>query len=261
MIGWHGVCAVLLLALLSATHRCAAQDRAQESISSTNPASLCRFALALPEKEGPLTLGIFSPDGKLIRLLYRDASIETIPAGLNGLLISWDGKDDVGMPVPEGTYEALGLVHGKLSVSLPHFFQTMAGTQDSFFEVSKAKNDSMPVDTALPAFHSFPSNRIIVMAARDALFENGKRPQLTITAGMMDKGVLVTAAGLPLFSLPLEEYSLTTNARVELHRLGNPGEAELLLISPEGTTSIILSGLDQLVPLHAGSLPMPPGRN
>jgi hypothetical protein len=245
------------------------QDRAQESISSTNPESLCRFALALPEKEGPLTLGIFSPEGGLVRLLYRDASIETIPAGLNGLLISWDGKDDSGLPVPEGTYDALGLVHGKLTASLPRFSQRMAGMQDSRLQtgpkVSEATNDSAPFatpfDTALPAFHPFRSNRIIVMAARDALFENEKRPQLTISARLMDKGVLVTAAGLPLFSLALDEYSQSTNSRVELHRLSSPGEAELLLISPEGTTSIILSGLDQLVPLHAGSLPMPPGSN
>ena len=100
-------------------------------------------------------------------------------------------------------------------------------------KVSEATNDSAPFatpfDTALPAFHPFRSNRIIVMAARDALFENEKRPQLTISARLMDKGVLVTAAGLPLFSLALDEYSQSTNSRVELHRLSSPGEAELLL--------------------------------
>jgi hypothetical protein len=246
--------AILLLALMAIPRPCLAQDRAQESVSSTNPESLCRFALALPEKEGPFTLGIFSPTGELVRLLYRDASIENIPAGLNGLLISWDGKDDSGMPVPDGTYNALGLVHGKLSASLPQLSPDWHSS--IFVETNDFLSSAQPT-----SFHPFPSNRIIVLAARDALFENEKRPQLSITAQVQGKSVLVSVEGLPLYRFPLGDYSEGLKTAVELHQLSSPGEAKLSLISPEGCSSIILSGLDQLVPLHAGSLPMPPNRH
>jgi len=73
------------------------------------------FAVALPELEGSVTFGIFTPSGSLARLLYNDAAVDAIPAGLNGLLMSWDGKDDQGETLPPGSYRGRGLVHGPLS--------------------------------------------------------------------------------------------------------------------------------------------------
>lgn len=251
---WHrGLSTCLLLAtLLAPWSLCQAQDRAIDIAPATNSTGLCRFAVALPEREGPLTLGIFSPDGKLIRLLYRDAAIDSIPAGLNGLLISWNGKDDAGQPVPPGIYHARGLVHGKLAFSaLPY--------SEEGWHASRLQENNEPFLTPMFAEiqNPFPKNQIIVRAAQDALLET--RPLLAITATPAGDQLLVTAEGLPIFSIPLDPFLAPENKPEVMLRHGSlAGTAELILISPQRRTSYLLSGLDQLVPLDAGALPMPP---
>jgi hypothetical protein len=216
-------------------------SRAQEGI----PAGVCRFALALPEREGPLTLGVFSPQGNLVRLLYKDASIETIPAGLNGLIISWDGKDDAGSKVSEGTYRACGLVHGPLAISALPQRETKDLSGNLPGELESIGINFSPL---------LPRNRIVVMAARDALL-NDKRLLLALTVRLQGEEVLMEAEGLPLFSLPLEAGR--AKPEVVLRHGRTAGEAELILRRPEGSEIFTLSGLDTLVPLDAGTLEMP----
>ena len=251
---WHkGLCLVLLFAaVIVSWNSTFAQDRAIDTAPATNSTGLCRFAVALPEHEGPLTLGIFSPDGNLIRLLYRDAAVDSIPAGLNGLLISWNGKDDAGQPVPPGSYHARGLVHGKLAFSaLPY--------SEADWHASRLQENNEPLLTPMLAEiqNPFPKNQIIVRAAQDALLET--RPLLAIKAAPAGDQLLVTAEGLPIFSIPLDSSLAPENKPEVMLRHGSlAGTAELILISPQGRTSYLLSGLDQLVPLDAGALPMPP---
>ncbi len=219
--------------------------RGESQTQEPAPAKVCRFAVALPEMEGPVTLGIFSAQGNLVRLLYQDASVESIPAGLNGLIMSWDGRDEAGGDVPAGTYWARGIVHGPLSISrLPW---SSRGEQ---FLFHKASQDFLMTGLWNP----FLQNRITVMAAQDALQE--KRSLLTITARRQENMILVEAEGLPLFSLPLGIDKIPTEISLH-HSLGVEGEsgmAVLTLIRPEGSESTIISGLDHLVPLDAGSL-------
>lgn len=247
---------ILLFALFSLGST-DAQDRAQESISLTNTAGTsnpCRFALALPEMEGPLTLGIFSREAKLVRLLYCDTPIDSIPAGLNGLLISWDGKDDAGLAVPDGIYNARGLIHGKLAVS------AFPRNDDVWYDFRLQETNDSPLCCDLCFIRSpFPKNRIVVMAARDALLQ--RRPLLTITATIHQDVASVTAEGLPIFSIPLNTASFNNiKPDMELHYGKNEGTAELSIKSAGGSSTYLLSGLDQLVPLDAGALPMPPGK-
>lgn len=234
---------------------CEAQDRAQESMTLTNPAittTLCRFALALPEMEGPLTLGIFSPEGNLIRLLYRDTAIDSIPAGLNGLLISWDGKDEAGVEVPPGIYHARGIVHGKIWYA--------------------SANDAFPVWLSMHALQEkdlrsslmqnlFPENRIAVLAARDALQE--RRPMLSISAQSGRGKVVLMADGLPIFEIETQHDRplIFENPEIELHAENRAGTARLTLFFADRKESYQIFGLDQLVPLDAGALPMPPEKH
>jgi len=198
------------------------------------------FAVALPEMEGPVTMGIFSPSGERVRLLYRDADISTIPAGLNGLIMTWDGKDDRGVEVPAGTYKACGLVHGSVSVSAIPVREAAPTLPSEPF-----------VDCALPGYRPpFPPGRITVRAARDELLET--RPLLSIDA-TLDGGNRVTlgAEGLPLLSLEdagggVLSATLTHGSR--------PGTAILTLHNAKGSTSYTIGGLDRLVPLNAGGL-------
>jgi hypothetical protein len=67
-----------------------------------------RFAFALPEAEGRISLGVFDSTGKLRRTLYVNAAETDFTAGLNGLIATWDGKDDLGQPLPAGRYHVRG---------------------------------------------------------------------------------------------------------------------------------------------------------
>lgn len=192
------------------------------------------FAVALPELEGPVTLGIFAASGERIRLLYRDAGIPEIPSGLNGLIMRWDGRDDAGNEVPSGTYTARGLVHGPLRIStLPSLEMHSPG--DSSGETSLPK----PL---------FPRNRITIRAAKDQLLE--RRPLLSMEARMEGETCVVTAEGLPLLTVKLSGHPVS----LALAHGQQPGAALLTVNYPEYTETFSINGLDRVVPLEAGSL-------
>lgn len=65
---------------------------------------------ALPEREGFISIGVFDGSGRLVRRLAECASEQDFPAGLNGLIVEWDGADDHGAPVAGGTYRVKGYV-------------------------------------------------------------------------------------------------------------------------------------------------------
>jgi len=225
----------VLFCLLLGSFPCHAQDEV--------PQGICRFTLALPEMEGPLTLGIFLPDGVLTRLLENNAALSTIPAGLNGLLIDWDGKDNAGVEVPSGTYHARGLVHGAVGISaLPSMERSWPGLM--------LPKEGLEDRLAPPAL--LPPNEIVVRAAPDALLL--KRPLLHICATVQENTVVVAVEGLPLFSLTLGPGEKPV---VELRSGSIKGTALLILHRLEGNESYTLSGLDQLVPLDAGTLEIP----
>ena len=69
-----------------------------------------------PSAEGTISLGIYDPAGKLVRVLCDEWPIADFEAGLNGLSTEWDGKDAAGQPVPAGTYAAKGFHAGDVVV-------------------------------------------------------------------------------------------------------------------------------------------------
>ena len=187
---------------------------------------VCRFAVALPELEGPVTLGIFSAQGNLVRLLYRDAPVDSIQAGLNGLLIGWDGKDDSGAAVSSGTYRARGLVHGPVAASvLPE--------QEGNGFCSFASND---YPSPLPTWNPFPRNSITVLSVRDALLE--KRKILSISARVWDNVVIVDADGLPLVSIGLREGGDVTGIELRQGSESVQGSAKLTVKRRNGKNRI-----------------------
>ncbi len=76
------------------------------------PAADQQFTFALPELEGRISLGIFSPEGRLVRTLAVGATESDFKIGLNGLITTWDGKDDAGNIQPAGKYIVRGFVIG-----------------------------------------------------------------------------------------------------------------------------------------------------
>jgi len=198
------------------------------------------FAVALPELEGPLTLGIFIERKELIRLLYRNAPMESIPGGLNGLIMSWDEKDDRGRPVNAGNYTARGIVHGPLFISCLPFSELRNGPilpEELFalFELSP-----MPLS----------GNTITVRAARDALLE--KSPLLTVSASLEENACVLAVEGLPLLSVPLKDSG--SPQRIRLFHGHEEGVASLMIEDTRGTSTYEITGLGRLVPLSAGKI-------
>lgn len=69
-----------------------------------------KFTFALPEHEGLISLGVFDAKGDLVRQLASEAREQDFTIGLNGLVTTWDGKDDTGKPQPSGKYFIRGYV-------------------------------------------------------------------------------------------------------------------------------------------------------
>lgn len=69
-----------------------------------------KFTFALPEHEGLISLGVFDARGNLVRQLASEAKEQDFTVGLNGLITTWDGKDDEGKPQPAGKYSVRGYV-------------------------------------------------------------------------------------------------------------------------------------------------------
>jgi len=76
------------------------------------------FQFVPPPMEGTISMGIYDGNGKLVRALHRAEAIEsdTFGKALNGLITSWDGKDDSGTLMPAGQYYARGYGVGDLAV-------------------------------------------------------------------------------------------------------------------------------------------------
>ena len=66
--------------------------------------------------EGTISLGIFDEQGKLIRVLHRQAKIDNFTIDADSLSTTWDGKNDAGEDLPDGKYRARGYAVGELKV-------------------------------------------------------------------------------------------------------------------------------------------------
>ncbi len=92
---------------------------AQDGETPPPPASkkgAVRITFIPPPMEGALSLGIYDPSGKLVRVLAQEAPEKDFTIGLNGLTTHWDGRDDAGHVLPAGTYSARGYSVGPIEV-------------------------------------------------------------------------------------------------------------------------------------------------
>ena len=62
--------------------------------------------------EGTISLGIFDANKKLVRILQREAKIDSFTIDETSLTTSWDGKNDAGEDSPAGKYHARGYLVG-----------------------------------------------------------------------------------------------------------------------------------------------------
>ena len=69
-----------------------------------------------PPMEGTISLGIWDSNDKLVRVLHREAKIDSFTVEENSLSTTWDGKNDAGEDLPAGRYRARGYLVGRLKV-------------------------------------------------------------------------------------------------------------------------------------------------
>ena len=66
--------------------------------------------------QGLISLGIYTPAGKLIRVLHRAATGDEFAIAVDGYITHWDGLDDAGHPAPPAHYTARGYMVGNVTV-------------------------------------------------------------------------------------------------------------------------------------------------
>jgi hypothetical protein len=91
-----------------------------EKTASPSPAASVERNVPLrfvpPPMEGTISLGIFDSNGKLVRVLHREAKIDNFTIDENALRTTWDGKNDAGEDSPSGKYRARGYMVAHLKV-------------------------------------------------------------------------------------------------------------------------------------------------
>jgi hypothetical protein len=98
----------------TATPEQSASPTVTASASATSRSVPLRFVP--PPMEGTISLGIFDSNGKLVRVLQREAKIDSFQIEENSLGATWDGKNDTGEDMPAGKYRARGFLVGKIRV-------------------------------------------------------------------------------------------------------------------------------------------------
>lgn len=76
-----------------------------------------QLMFAPPPLEGAISLGVYDTKGKMVRVLAKAAAVDAFKAGLNGLIIDWDGKNGEGKPATSGRYFARGVLIGDVEIS------------------------------------------------------------------------------------------------------------------------------------------------
>jgi hypothetical protein len=146
-----------------------------EQTPSPSPARSIRISFVPPPLEGKISLGIYDAQGKLVRVLHREADLNDFTLGADALVTQWDGKNDNGEDLPVGRYHARGYLVGPLKV------------------------EDLSQPTAPPENNSNASIKVKLMPNPLA---NDMRALVGLTAGFDNNGsYLKTNDGLPLLTI------------------------------------------------------------
>ena len=201
----------------------------RRSISSVGLASVAVFVFAIsgmagevkisflpPPLEGTISLGIYDRDGKLVRVLRREAELAEFEVAPDALRTTWDGRNDSGVQVPPGKYSAHGFAVGDLHVEQV----TGSGSETNKASVKLVAN---PLSGA-------------------------KRETVDLVAGLDEDGsFLQTTDGLPLFTVDEEQDIISVS-------LAQRGDKSLELCQNDGDTTdcFTITGIDQMMMFDAG---------
>src|SRR5438477_2821334 len=222
------------LVLLLAAFTAAAQDSpsATESPSATavpvitataTPARNVRISFVPPPLDGTISLGIYDPNGRLVRVLHQQAPLDEFTIGADALQTKWDGKDDYGQDLPAGKYHARGFSVGALQV------------------------ENLPAD---PAASPPPntSNSISIKLTANPLVKND-RPNVQLAVGFDDTdSFLKTMDELPLYVIS-ERPGITSVVTAK----SGEKSVDIWQDSSAGSEHFRISKLDQMMAFDCGS--------
>ena len=126
-----------------------------------------QFVFAIPAKESRISLGVFDAGGRLVRTLCAAAGEKSFRVEVNGLVASWDGKDDGGKAAPPGKYHVRGWAIGsdvKSEGVAYHFNDWITGEDSRGFSGLGA---ALPLARGLLIFGFRPARGSAVPAAAD----------------------------------------------------------------------------------------------
>lgn len=119
-----------------------------------------RISFLPPPLEGTISLGIYDAQGKLVRVLQREAELEDFELEQDSVATEWDGKDDAGAPCPAGSYHARGFAVGEIGVEGVGFFFNDWVTEDDAPRIKKIS--ALALDDDAPALRvTETSNRVV----------------------------------------------------------------------------------------------------
>lgn len=81
-----------------------------------SPQRSVRISFLPPPLEGTISLGIYDPAGKLVRVLVQEGEVDEFDVGADALTTKWDGKNDHEEDLPAGKYHARGYMVGRMKV-------------------------------------------------------------------------------------------------------------------------------------------------
>jgi hypothetical protein len=123
---------LLLMALLSGRLDAQQSPSPGPNISPTPAERNIQISFVPPPLDGTISLGVYDAEGKLVRVLFREADINEFTIGSDALSTTWDGKDDAGELVPPGKYSAHGFVVGDLKIEgIGFFFNDWVASADA----------------------------------------------------------------------------------------------------------------------------------
>ena len=113
-----------------------------------------QLTIAIPETAGRLSLAAFDASANRVRTLAAAADISEFRAGLDGILIEWDGLDDHDQPVPQGTYHLRGLF-------IP---ETVSAEGEAYLFNDWESQDGTPLIRKILTLAPKPDGRFLVVA-------------------------------------------------------------------------------------------------
>ena len=119
-----------------------------------------------PLETATFSVGIYdAKTRKLVRHLHEGAAAGAFTVGLNGLITSWDGKDDSGKPVPPGKYAARGYAVGDLKVEGKAILGNDWAADNEALRISRVEAIALvPEDNGLVVLGATPSTAVLHMA-------------------------------------------------------------------------------------------------